>query len=382
MEMDNTIQTLLYLLRCGLNGTAPEGLSNLDYDVLFQLSSSHSVSAMTALALEAGGLLKEPCTDAEQAKRWKSAWARTARKNILLDEERSQILQYLDDQGIWYLPLKGSILQALYPKMGMRQMADNDILFDETYRRQIRSFMESRGYKTKEFGRCHDVYLKPPFYNFEFHVSLFDEYEEPEKALYYADVKNRLKKDSDNACGYHFSDEDFYVYILAHAYKHYIHAGTGIRILLDIYVVLRAYGAGMDWAYINRELDALGIHEFETKVKSVARKLFNGESLPDLTQEEQSFLSYLAGSGVYGTKKNLVKYRLNSVSSRNGAMPVRLRYIWSRLFPDKNIMKLYYPFCRRHEWSIPAFWCYRLIRSVLFRRKNIREEYSLLNKMD
>ncbi len=34
--------------------------------------------------------------------------------------------------GIWYMPLKGAILHTLYPVSGMREMADNDVLYDST----------------------------------------------------------------------------------------------------------------------------------------------------------------------------------------------------------------------------------------------------------
>lgn len=40
--------------------------------------------------------------------------------------------------GIWYLPLKGVILKEMYPVYGIRQMADNDILFDFTYRKEVK----------------------------------------------------------------------------------------------------------------------------------------------------------------------------------------------------------------------------------------------------
>jgi len=381
--MDKTIQALLYLLRCGLHGSVPEPVLELNYDELFRLSVFHSVGAMTAMVLESGGLLAEPYTDAEQAKRWKELRAKSVRKNILLDEERAQILRDLDARGIWYLPLKGSVLQALYPKMGMRQMADNDILFDETYRHQVKAYMESRGYKTDDFGKGnHDVYLKPPVYNFEFHVSLFDPYAAPEKAAHFKNLKQRLKKDSDNACGYHFSHEDFYVYILTHAYKHYAHSGTGIRILLDIYVFLNKYGAQMNWEYIGGELKKLAICDFEEKVKNVTQKLFGGETASELNREEQNFLSYLMGSGVYGTRENFVNENLKPLRESDGTLSVqgRLRYIWKRLFLDKMIMKQYYPFCRKHEWSIPFFWIYRFIKAVLFRGKWILTECRILNR--
>ena len=70
--------------------------------------------------------------------------------------------------------MKGSILKDWYPKPGMREMADNDILFDSSGRKQVRELFQNRGYKTVSFRKGnHDTYEKPPIYNFEMHVSLF-----------------------------------------------------------------------------------------------------------------------------------------------------------------------------------------------------------------
>ncbi|MBR5633637.1 MAG: hypothetical protein IKW78_00425, partial [Prevotella sp.] len=46
---------------------------------------------------------------------------------------------------------------------------------------------------------------------------------------YYADTRRLLRKAGDKCCGYHFSDEDFYVFMTAHEWKHYSGSGTGIN---------------------------------------------------------------------------------------------------------------------------------------------------------
>ena len=74
------------------------------------------------------------------------------------------------------MPLKGVILKELYPKIGMRQMSDNDILFDETYRKDVVRFMKNKGYHLKSGINAHcDEWVKEPVYNFEMHLNLFVE---------------------------------------------------------------------------------------------------------------------------------------------------------------------------------------------------------------
>ena len=126
-----------------------------------------------------------------------------------MDIDRAQLFERLEADQIWYMPLKGSLLKDLYPRYGMRQMSDNDILFDSSRAEDVRQIMESMGFTTKHFGHGnHDVYFKKPESNFEMHTSIIDHNDE-RFFEYYRNVKDRLIKDEGNDYGYHFSDEGF-----------------------------------------------------------------------------------------------------------------------------------------------------------------------------
>lgn len=60
-----------------------------------------------------------------------------------------------------YLPLKGIIMKDYYPSVGMRQMSDNDILFDADAWERMEKHMISEGYKAEYVGKGnHDAYHK------------------------------------------------------------------------------------------------------------------------------------------------------------------------------------------------------------------------------
>lgn len=382
MGTDKTTQALLHLMRCAIQNEKPLAIDGLDYDALYKLSASHSVAAMIAMALESGGLLTEEYISADSVKKWKDVKVKAIRKNILLDAEQEQIFQYFEQEGIWYLPLKGTILKNMYPKMGMRQMADVDILFDPTYQHQVKDYMENRGYVTTKFGTGnHDVYEKPPVYNFEFHTDLFDERLYAEASAYYQNVETKRIKDEGNGYGYHFSDEDFYVYFLTHGYKHYSHNGTGIRFLSDIYVFLREKKSVLNWDYIANELHALKLYKFEAETRELANKLFGADRY-DLAEEEGKLLQYLMGAGTFGNFENRINRELREIQKDDGPVTrwTKIRYAWKRLFPDRVFMGQYAPFCKKHPWSIPFFWIYRLIKSALFKRKFINREIRMMKK--
>ena len=116
------------------------------------------------------------------------------------------------------MPLKGAILKDRYPKLGMREFADHDILFDASRSAGVRTIMEDRGFATVRFGTGNDnVYHKEPILNFEMHRALFGPLHDKRLYEYYRDVKCRLLGDGREK---RFAPEDFYLYLVAHGRKH------------------------------------------------------------------------------------------------------------------------------------------------------------------
>lgn len=382
------IKTIMYLSACALNNEKPNAdiLKSTDFEKLFKLANFHSMTAIICMALESGGLLSEDYMLPKEIAKWKRSKDIFIRKNMLLDAERKEICKFMESKGIWYMPLKGVILKELYPKIGMRQMADNDILYDVKYQDDIKKYMISNGYKAENVGKgAHDSYTKKPLYNFEMHRVLFCAAHNPIWVSYYEDVKNRLVKDSDSNFGYHFTDEDFYIYILAHAFKHYDGGGTGFRILLDVYVYMKSKANSLDWNYINNELKKLEIAEFESQCRSLSEKLLsNPRSFNEikLSEDERKVLLYISGSGTYGTIKNKATKDINKIKSERNIADINVakrKYYFQRLFPDMQWYKMHKPFIYKHRWLIPFFVPYRAARGLILRGDKIKSEIRTVN---
>ncbi|MBQ9461876.1 MAG: nucleotidyltransferase family protein, partial [Clostridia bacterium] len=146
---------VIYLIRCVLHDKEPakEKLDKMELEQLFEVAKVHSLAAMVAYALESVGIY-DPAFEEEKNK--------AIRKNILFDAERSKLLNILEEQKIWYMPLKGAVLKDIYPKIGMRQMADNDILFDMSRRADVSRIMNDLGFILKAEREAVDEYVKEP----------------------------------------------------------------------------------------------------------------------------------------------------------------------------------------------------------------------------
>lgn len=218
--------------------------------------------------------------------------------------------------------------------------------------------MEGLGFSTKYFGvGNHDVYHKAPVSNFEMHRTLLGLSAGEDLFEYYQDVGDRLL---DSGCEKRFSPEDFYLYLCAHEYKHYVHAGTGLRSLLDTYVYLR--GTELDMDYVTAESRKMGIAEFEEANRGLALRLFSGR---ELTAADREMLDYVMSSGVYGT----VGHRVENAMESGGYG--KLRYAAERFrVPISKKDGAYesfaamYPLFYEHKALLPLLPFYRIFRAM------------------
>lgn len=322
-------EEIVYLISCALNDIIPENIKLTHLDLLYLFSKRHSLTAMIAYTLESTKIFSS--IDSQMSKQWKEAKDKAIRKNILLDNERKLILDEMEEAKIWHVPLKGIILKDLYPKYGMREMADNDILYDKYRQKDVMNIFLKHHYKAESIGvGVHDVYMKEPIYNFEMHTDLFAS----DLNDYYHDIKERLCLKQGKQFSYDFTDDDFYIYMIAHAHKHYSHSGTGLRTLVDIYVYNQK--KQLDRNYIKQELKKLGIEEFEEKTRKLVYQLFNRTSkfsIDELTEDDQQLFLYYCDSGTYGNLKKRIE---NSLQETHGH---KLKYLLTRLFPNRKWCK-------------------------------------------
>ena len=352
---------MAYLAACALEGRAPDArrVGELDLERLYREAERHLLTGIVAAALESAGVRDKAFTQAA---------GKAVRKAAVLDLERRAVTDRLEEAGIWHMPLKGSVLGGLYPRLGMRQMSDVDILYDASRTAEVRAIMESLGFSpTENFGRgIRDHYFKPPVCNFELHRRLFAPSHDPLLEAYYGEIKGRMLPDKGKTYAFHLREEDFYLYHVAHAYKHYASGGTGLRSLLDTFVYCRKKSEDLDWDYIREELSKLGLTEFEAVSRSLAEHLFGGG---EVTGPEREMLERVVSSGAYGTEK----LRVETEVEKRG----RLGYLLSRAFPEKRIMELNWPVLKRWPVLLPLCWLLRLGKAWRGRRKRMLTQFRL-----
>lgn len=373
--MDKVYYDMIYLISCGVNEIKPvhECIDIYRNDqhmqsVLYQVSKIHFLDALI------GQILQE--NNAELSRKWKDSIAKAIRRVILFDTERMNICSFMEQNKIWYLPLKGIILKDYYPSAEMRQMSDNDILYDDANTEKLRQYMVAHGYQFVYDNSCDvDIYKKAPVYNFEMHRALFGRTAKDVWQKYYSGIKEHLVLDEQKSFGYHMSDEDFYIYMVCHTYKHFIKKGIGLRALLDFFLYLRVKAGTMDWDYIQRECGTLGIADFEMESRVLCDKVFSSERANSygidafkslLSHKELTMLLYYISSGAYGNIENKIENDLKAYKQESGRsnFTAKMKYLLKRFFPGKEIYGRY-TFYNKHRWAVPFFWFHRFINIVL-----------------
>ncbi|WP_347995134.1 nucleotidyltransferase family protein [uncultured Eubacterium sp.] len=356
---------------------------------IYYIAKKHNLVSIMAQAMEKLGFE----SDSDIWKRWLKEKNQLIYKSVLMDVEREAIQDFFEKNNIWYMLLKGMVIRKYYPAPELREMADNDILFDNKYSKEVYEFMTARGYKSDDYNKgYHDEYLKPPAYNFEMHRQLVSSKERPKWYEYYKDVKSILIKDtnenretaanseSNNTSNqFYFSDNDFYVYFIVHTYKHFLNSGMGLRTVLDVYLYVSNLQEKLDFDYIEEQLKKLDAYDFEQTFRSIAFKMFD-ENLEDrkwwdlFDVKEQEMLSYVLDAGTYGNLENSVAHKMGYTKGEKKKTSDKAKYIFRRLFPSMDTIEEFFPFFYKHKWAIPFLYIYRIGKIPFARRKKVAGE--------
>lgn len=369
---NNNVNYLIHLLACAINEKTPDPVpDNVDFNALFSLAEKHQIYNMIYPLIQ-----DNPHISAEQKAKWRHSKMVETAKMVTVNSERAQIFEEFEKNQIKYMPLKGLILKNYYPKESMRQMSDNDILYDFSKRDIVCDIMKKRGYKTLATGENSDDFHKPPYCTFEFHRELF--FKEHEFCPEFDNLWDNAKQDENSPFMYHMSLEDNYIYSVCHMYKHYSTAGCGVRFLADIYVVLKKDNDVLDWDYINSQLEIFGISEYEQKSRTLAFKLFDEK---ELDENDIALLETYINFGIYGSGKIKLQKELMSLADSGSLEKAKKKYIIKRLFPSVKKMKADYRVLEKKPYLLPAYYIYRLFRA-LFNRKKTMAEFKNINEIE
>ena len=295
------------------------------------------------------------------------------------------LYQYLNKQGLYPIVMKGIICRNLYPHPEQRVSTDEDLLIPEEQYAQYHKALVEYGLTlvTAETELSEVSYESDGLY-IELHKKPFP----PESGAYgdlnrfFTGVESR--KIAETIYGvtvYTMDPTDHLLYLIAHVYKHFLNAGTGIRQISDIVLHSIKYLDRIDWELILDQCREIGILEFTGSLYRIGEKYicdhFPGK-LAELWKTEQceetGLLADILEGGLYGTSSEDRLHSTNiTLRTMEAAKSGRSGSLAGTLFPPYSYMKQKYAYVEKLPVLLPVGWLHRLVSygidSILHRRK-------------
>lgn len=364
-------QYLVTLLSDVLKDRIPQECpADISFHELFEYAKFQGVANIAYYGIEK--LEQRP--DQELMEQWKMLKEMTVLRSLRQDSELQLILKAFTKENIPVLPLKGAVLRGYYPQLDYRFMSDIDLLIKQENMNDVNFLFNEKGYTCELLDQgTTDVYKKKPLFNFEVHRAVFSEnlpfheYFHPEK------MWNRAVMKAGHQNEYELKPNDFYVYMMAHFYKHYQGSGSGIRSVMDIHIYQTAFKHLLNEHQLESIFQEIGLNDFRKKVESIAEKWFNLEKdFENIERLEENLFRH----GLYGTYEGRIE---NQVEKMQGHT---YRYLRTRVFPGLAFMSIRYPILKKAPLLLPVFWLVRISAGFFKRRsKNLREiRYALTLK--
>ena len=360
---------LIELLKAAVKGEkASDAPEHIDWKELVELSKKQQVYSVICAVLNTALL---PHEQAEELKLYNQ---NELLRIIAMKSEFERIENELEENQVKYMLLKGSVLRDYYPQSKMRQMSDIDILFDGSERDSVEVIMKKSGYEITNNSDNSDDYFKAPFYTFEFHRNLF--FEGADFCPDLGNVWDNAVADNNKKYLYHMNLNDMYIYNICHMYKHFIKSCCGIRFLIDNYLFLKKENDKLDWSYIEKRFNEIGILDFERQTRALAFNIFDDKVL---TSEDIRQLYYYTSFGIYGDSKGSAVQDYSKLRENNSKTAAGIGFVFKRIFPDRKIMERIYPYLKDKPYLISFAYIQRLFRGVFHIKKAVNELESINN---
>ncbi len=295
---------------------------------------------------------------------------------VYLYELQSNVLEEIkslfSSSQIYFICFKGTVLRDLYPVPESRLMGDIDILINESDRGKVKKLLTENGFVcTAQNG---------PVYNYskngvlaEIHTRLNGEYTRGAFAspFDYAEF---------DGCEGRFDNSFHLACVIAHIAHHFRFYGAGVRMLLDVAVMMK--NSDVDIKKVFEYLESCGLSKFAEVIFSVCYKWFGiGKYYIDDTAETEK---YLMNNGAFGSENKNKGAVLARRELEEGKTPSPFMSKLRLAFPSyEKLRKIdYIKFVDGRPWLTPYGWTYRFFYNLKNRRSFMADAVESLGSDD
>lgn len=371
--MDIIQTSFLEILRCAMAGAPVRGMEELTEEQWHQIADLASIHKVLPLVSNAVHRIPgaQNCFGSRKPEIRRQVMLQAQRTHGFLELNRS-----LRKASIPALVVKGIVCRSLYPNGDLRLSADEDLLVAPGYLEQAKAVLEEMGLSTTETAL--DAYEYPyrdsksPLY-IELHAHLFS----PGEAAYgswngyFRDVFQRAEVvPIQGEPVLTMAPTDHMLYLILHAFKHFLHSGVGVRQVCDIVQCANTWGSRVDWAYVMDGCRGIRADGFAKAVLTVGEQYlgFNREvsGAPGqwLDMDVVPLLEDMLSGGIYGDSSRSRKQSSNMTLDAVTAEKQGKRQsggVLGSIFPKAEKLEGRYPYLKEQPWLLPVAWADRIV---------------------
>ena len=288
---------------------------------------------------------------------------------VVRSAEFADLYKRLRVAGLHPVLVKGALCSRLYPLKDHRISADDDIYVQDSEfldcHEQLLAEELTTDTPADELPTADEVsYLKEgsPLY-IELHRHLFDSSEDAHDELnhFFADIQP-----IEMAGFLAMPPHEHLLYLILHAYKHFVSCGIGLRQFCDIGLWAQAYHEQIDWQRLYDQCASVHAATFATAAFKIARGYlgikFDLPAPREASIDVEPLLHDTLCGGVYGsndyTRLHSSTVTLNAVkASRVG----KKSSVLSSIFPKKEYFERRYQYLKKHPYLLPVAWIQRIV---------------------
>ena len=292
--------------------------------------------------------------------------------------EFADLYRKLRAAGLHPVVVKGQLCSRLYPLKDHRISADDDLYISDVEFMACHEQLLANGLTTDtptdELATADEVsYTKnsSPLY-IELHRHLFDSAEDAHDELnrFFSDIQ-ATEIDGLLAMPPH----EHLLYLILHAYKHFVRSGIGLRQFCNIGLWAWEYHDEIDWQRLHDQCASVHAATFAAAAFHIAGDYLGIEfDLPapwDGSIDVEPLLHDSLCGGVYGsndlTRLHSSTVTLNAVkASRTGEKSSVLRTV----FPKREYLERRYPYLKKRPYLLSVAWMQRIAHYASEKQSN------------
>ncbi|MCD8118092.1 MAG: nucleotidyltransferase family protein [Lachnospiraceae bacterium] len=281
------------------------------------------------------------------------------------------------EAGIAPVVVKGIVCRSLYGELqDFRLSGDEDILIEKKDYEHAKSVLSTCGYHSDDVAdNTLSAIQEVTFYNeetgltVELHLNPFGEDNQIRSKMntwFRKSFKETetLEIDGVNLCV--LSSTDNLLFLLFHAFKHFLSAGMGIRMALDILLCMERNQDNIDWEYIKTALEDVKAGSFTADLIAMGN-MYLGFDLSidglDILTSPDELLEDMLRMGTFGISSQVnvdaSRFTKTAIERKGSNKIVDTVHL---IFPSWNQWKGFKPYLVNKPWMLPVEWCKRVGR--------------------